>query len=165
MTRALPLVLALCAVLACGCASQRERATAHRAAVRVADPATSYLESARFAFLRAERESPVEATATLTTFAALPRPANLPASEWAFVRVAVDRELALRALDAGRVPDAVTAIERALAEAEATMPRVAARDAGLLLVAEAVYRRAGRIEAADWAHREAAILVTRDAGP
>lgn len=153
------LVLVLGSLLAFGCARRSEPVAAVGVARRAVDPVAVYLTDARAALARAEAESPADATRTLTAFAALPAPTSMPPGEAAFVRVTLDRELSLQALSAGNAADAVIAIERALATAEAVAPRDPARDAALLLVAETVYRRAGRDAAADWAHREAAILL------
>lgn len=162
-------VLALASIV--GCASER-RSVPHRAASPGAaavsgtlDATRAYLVDARATFVGLASKDPAEREAALAELAARPVPETLAEDERATIRVEIDRERALAAYDAGRDTDAVVAIERALGTAEAMRHREIEFTAGLLLTAELIYARAGREDAARWAHGEASVLIRRATGP
>lgn len=132
-----------------------------------AAPTVSLLESER-ALLAAPTQSRAQAFATFRDAWSRRRAERVTpraASERATGLAESEHERALVAYDAGRDSDASSAIERALAAAEAIPEREREFTAGLLLTAELVYARAGRDEAARWAHHEASVLLTRDGAP
>lgn len=129
------------------------------------DAGAAFLTVARATFARLATLDPPARERELGALAATPVPVSLPSEVRATLAIEIDRELALAAFDAGRGTEAVVAIERALSTAEAMPRRDAAFVAGLLLTAEVVYERAGRSEAARWAHGEARALLISGADP
>jgi len=154
MRRELLAMLLIVSFAACA----RSRESSPRVAT-VEDSTTSYLRDVRASFARAANEPPSVASSTLAELRARELPTGLDANDALYIRLEIDRELALVALDAGDIAAALVAVERGLTLAESEATRDREQTAALMLVAERVYSSAGREDAARLMHAEAEALL------